>query len=76
MPFWSSVDQTLKQVDKKIAGLQDGAAAVDAQMAKYQQIDARPTRRSTPSRFPPSPSSPSPPSCWRWRWAALSSTSS
>jgi hypothetical protein len=41
MPYWRSVDATLKQVDQKISGLQDGAAAVDAQMVKYQQIAAK-----------------------------------
>jgi len=41
MPHWRSVDTTLKQVDKKVTGLQDSAAAVDAQMDKYQKIAAK-----------------------------------
>ena len=47
MPYWRSVDLTLKQVDKKISGLQDGAAAVDAQMVKYQQIAAKTEQAET-----------------------------
>jgi hypothetical protein len=47
MPYWRSVDLTLKQVDKKVSGLQDGAAAVDAQMAKYQQIAAKSDQAET-----------------------------
>jgi hypothetical protein len=41
MPFWRSVDKTLTQVDKKLTGLQDSATSVDAQMAKYEQINAK-----------------------------------
>jgi hypothetical protein len=41
MPHWRSVDTTLKQVDKKVTVLQDSAAAVDAQMDKYQKIAAK-----------------------------------
>jgi len=41
MPYWRSLDVTLKQVDKKMTGLQDSAAAVDAQMEKYKQIAAK-----------------------------------
>ena len=40
MPFWRSVDKTMTQVDKKLTGLQNSAAAVDAQMEKYEQINA------------------------------------
>jgi hypothetical protein len=47
MPYWRSVDQLLKQVDKKISGLQDGASAVDAQMVKYQQIAAKTEQAET-----------------------------
>jgi len=47
MPYWRSVDVLLKQVDKKVSGLQDGAAAVDAQMAKYQQIAAKSDQAET-----------------------------
>ena len=41
MPFWRSVDKTLTAVDKKIAELQNSTTAVDAQMAKYEAINAR-----------------------------------
>src|SRR4030081_2725403 len=41
MPFWRSVDKTLAQVDKKLTGLEDSAKSVDAQMAKYEQINAK-----------------------------------
>jgi hypothetical protein len=41
MPFWRSVDKTLTEVDKKLTGLQNSAAAVDAQMDKYEQINAK-----------------------------------
>jgi hypothetical protein len=40
LPFWRSVDRNLAQVDKNIAGLQAGAAAVDAHMERYEQIHA------------------------------------
>jgi hypothetical protein len=39
-PFWRSLGQTLGKVDKNITGLQDSAAKIDAQMEKYQQINA------------------------------------
>src|SRR5687767_13680964 len=39
MPFWRSVDKTLTEVDKKLAGLQDSAAAIDAQMEKFESIN-------------------------------------
>jgi hypothetical protein len=41
MPFWRSVDKTLTAVDQKLSGLQNGAAAVDAQMQKYEAIVAK-----------------------------------
>jgi hypothetical protein len=41
MPFWRSVDKTLTEVDKKLAGLQASATAVDAQMEKFEAIDAK-----------------------------------
>ena len=41
MPFWRSVDKTLTAVDKKLAELQNGASAVDAQMKKYETISAK-----------------------------------
>jgi hypothetical protein len=41
MPFWRSVDKTLTEVDKKLDGLRNSAAAVDAQMEKYEQINAK-----------------------------------
>src|SRR4051812_22046700 len=40
LPFWRSVDRNLSQVDKNIAGLQAGAAAVDAHMERFEQIHA------------------------------------
>jgi hypothetical protein len=40
LPFWRSVDRNLSQVDKNIAGLQTGAAAVDAHMERFEQIHA------------------------------------
>jgi hypothetical protein len=41
MPFWRSVDKTMTQVDKKIAGLQEMAGSVDAHMERYEQINAK-----------------------------------
>ena len=41
MPYWRSLDKTMKQVDRKVADLQESATAVDAQMEKYKQIVAR-----------------------------------
>jgi len=41
MPFWRSLDKTMKQVDKNMSGMQDTAAAVDAQMAGYKEIAAK-----------------------------------
>ena len=41
MPYWRSLDKTMKQVDKNMTGIQDAAAAVDAQMATYKEIAAR-----------------------------------
>jgi hypothetical protein len=41
MPFWRSLDKTLAQVDKKLTGLQDTSSAIDAQMAKYEQINKK-----------------------------------
>jgi hypothetical protein len=40
MPFWRSLDKTMARVDKKLEGLQNSAAAVDAQMEKYREIAA------------------------------------
>jgi len=40
-PFWRSIDKILKQVDRKMTGLQESAATVDAQMEKYRQIAAK-----------------------------------
>jgi hypothetical protein len=40
MPYWRSLDKTIKQVDRKMADVQHRAAAVDAHMEKYQQIVA------------------------------------
>jgi len=41
MPFWRSLDKTMKQVDKNMSGMQETAAAVDAQMASYKEIAAK-----------------------------------
>ncbi len=39
-PFWRTLNQTLAKVDKSITGLHDSSARIDAQMEKYQQINA------------------------------------
>ncbi len=41
MPFWRSLDKTMQQVDKKLTGLENSAAAVDVQMEKYEQINKK-----------------------------------
>jgi hypothetical protein len=41
MPFWRSLDKTLGQVDKKLTGLENTSAAIDAQMTKYEQINKK-----------------------------------
>jgi hypothetical protein len=41
MPFWRSVDRTLTEVNKKLADLNESAAAVDALMTKYEAINAK-----------------------------------
>jgi hypothetical protein len=41
MPFWRSVDRNLTEVNKKLGDLQESAKAVDAQMAKYESINAK-----------------------------------
>jgi hypothetical protein len=41
MPFWRSLDKTFGQVDKKLTGLQNTSAAIDAQMEKYEQINKK-----------------------------------
>ena len=41
MPFWRSLDRTFGQVDKKLTGLQDTSAKIDAQMEKYEQISKK-----------------------------------
>jgi hypothetical protein len=38
MPFWRSLDKTLAQADRKMTSLGDRAAAIDAQMARFEQI--------------------------------------
>ncbi len=40
MPFWRSLNQTLTQVDRNLTGLQESASRIDAQMEKYEQINA------------------------------------
>ena len=44
MPFWRSLDKTFGQVDKKLTGLQDTSAKIDAQMEKYEQISKKTDR--------------------------------
>jgi len=41
LPFWRSIDATLKRVDKKMSDLADNAEAVDTHMKKYQKIAAK-----------------------------------
>src|SRR6266850_3995448 len=41
MPFWRSLDANLTQADKKLSSLHQRAAAIDAQMERYEQIVAR-----------------------------------
>jgi hypothetical protein len=41
MPFWRSLDKTFGQVDKKLTGLQNTSASIDAQMEKYEQINKK-----------------------------------
>jgi hypothetical protein len=41
MPYWRSLDKTMRQVDKNMSGIQDAAAAVDAQMETYKKIAAK-----------------------------------
>jgi hypothetical protein len=41
LPFWRSIEKTLKQVDKKMSDLAENAATVDSQMKKYQKIAAK-----------------------------------
>ena len=41
LPFWRSIEKTLKFVDKKMSDLADNAATVDTQMKKYQKIAAK-----------------------------------
>ena len=47
MPYWRSLDTTMKQVDTKMAHLQESAATVDAQMEKYKKIVAKTTEAET-----------------------------
>ncbi len=44
MPFWRSLNQTLTQVDRNLTGLQESAARIDAQMEKYEDINANSER--------------------------------
>lgn len=41
MPFWRSLDGTMKEVDRNLAGLQEAGSKIDAQMEKYENIMAR-----------------------------------
>jgi hypothetical protein len=38
MPFWRSLDKTLARADAKMTSLADRAAAIDAQMERYESI--------------------------------------
>jgi uncharacterized protein with PIN domain len=38
MPFWRALDKTLSQADRKMTSLADRAAAIDAQMERYEAI--------------------------------------
>jgi hypothetical protein len=38
MPFWRSLDKTLTRADQKLTSLADRAAAIDAQMERFEQI--------------------------------------
>ena len=38
MPFWRSLDKTLAQADARLTNLADRAAAIDAQMERYELI--------------------------------------
>jgi len=38
MPFWRSLDKTLAQADRKMTSLADRAAAIDAQMERYEAV--------------------------------------
>lgn len=39
VPFWRSLSQTMSEVDRKIAGLQDTAKRIDGQMDRFNEID-------------------------------------
>ena len=41
MPFWRSLDKTLARVDRNLSDLHASAAAVDAHMERYEQINAK-----------------------------------
>ena len=41
LPFWRSIEKTLKQVDKKLSDLAENSATVDNQMKKYRQIASK-----------------------------------
>jgi hypothetical protein len=41
LPFWRSVSQTLTQVDRNITSLKDSAAKIDANILKFDKINAR-----------------------------------
>lgn len=44
VPFGRSLNETLLKVDRSITGLQESATRIDAQMEKYEQIEARAER--------------------------------
>ncbi|GMR20897.1 MAG: hypothetical protein BMS9Abin36_1495 [Gammaproteobacteria bacterium] len=41
MPFWRSLNSTMKRVDSNFGGLQESASKIDAQMDKYEKIVAK-----------------------------------
>jgi hypothetical protein len=44
MPFWRSLDKTLSQADRRMTDLADRAAAIDAQMERYEAITRKTDR--------------------------------
>ena len=44
MPFWRSLDKTVAQADARMTNLADRAAAIDAQMERFEQITKKSDR--------------------------------
>lgn len=40
-PFWRSLNQTMNRVNKNLANLHESATKIDAEMARYEQINKR-----------------------------------